>query len=91
MRLASVSLAGVDLAESTAKQTSTMNGYTDAGDMRLGRRVPAHGYLPPSPDPALDGEEEQAKWPAWKSTLFVIGFCGLFWGGVIWLALRLLG
>ncbi|MDZ4760406.1 MAG: hypothetical protein SGJ21_04980 [Alphaproteobacteria bacterium] len=38
-------------------------------------------------EPALDTD----KWPAWKVTVSVILFCGLFWAGVGYLVLRLLG
>jgi hypothetical protein len=88
MSLASVSFTGVDLADTKATQTAAMSGFADAADMRVMRRAPAHGMLPPSHDPLTDDEP---KWPAWKVTVFVLAFCGAFWGGIIWLALRLLG
>ena len=39
------------------------------------------------PDP-LEGEP---KYAAWKVTLFVILFCGAFWAGLSYLAMRLFG
>jgi hypothetical protein len=33
----------------------------------------------------------QAKWPAWKVTVAVVVFCGAFWTGVGYIALRLFG
>jgi len=39
------------------------------------------------PDP-FSGEP---KWAAWKVTLAVVLFCGAFWSGVGYLAMRLLG
>jgi hypothetical protein len=35
--------------------------------------------------------DEELKWPVWKTALFILIFCGLFWSGVIWLGLRLFG
>ena len=37
-------------------------------------------------DPHLDGD----KWPAWKVTMFVVGFCGAFWTGLAYLLVSLL-
>lgn len=39
----------------------------------------------PPPEP-FTGEN---KWPAWKVTLAVILFCGAFWAGIGYLAMRL--
>lgn len=39
------------------------------------------------PDPFAD----DPKWPAWKVTIVVVVFCGAFWSGVGYLAMRLLG
>ena len=39
------------------------------------------------PDPFADDR----KWPAWKVTIAVVVFCGAFWSGVGYLAMRLLG
>jgi hypothetical protein len=39
------------------------------------------------PDPFAD----EQKWPAWKVTVAVVVFCGAFWTGVGYLAMRLLG
>jgi hypothetical protein len=39
------------------------------------------------PDPFAD----EHKWPAWKVTVAVVVFCGAFWTGVGYLAMRLLG
>lgn len=33
--------------------------------------------------------KDAERWPAWKSAVFVIGFCGAFWGGIAYLAWRL--
>lgn len=32
---------------------------------------------------------QEERWPAWKSALFVVAFCGAFWAGVAYLASRL--
>lgn len=34
---------------------------------------------------------DEPKWPAWKVTLAVVFFCGAFWAGIGYLAVRLLG
>lgn len=34
-------------------------------------------------------EPEAGRWPAWKSALFVVVFCGAFWAGVAYLVSRL--
>jgi hypothetical protein len=39
------------------------------------------------PDPLRD----EPKYAAWKVTLFVILFCGAFWAGLSYLAMRLFG
>ncbi len=39
------------------------------------------------PDPFADDR----KWPAWKVTVAVVVFCGAFWSGIGYLAMRLLG
>lgn len=39
------------------------------------------------PDPLKD----EPKYAAWKVTLFVILFCGAFWAGLSYLAMRLFG
>ncbi len=36
-------------------------------------------------------EFSDARWPAWKVTVFVIAFCGAFWAGLAYLLVRLLG
>ena len=41
--------------------------------------------------PTYGQEPDIGKWPAWKVSLFVIGFCGAFWAGVIYLCLDLFG
>lgn len=53
-----------------------------AGDMRMG--LPA---LREAEDPGF----EEPRWPAWKVTIAVVLFCGSFWMGVGYLAMRLLG
>ena len=55
------------------------------GDVRFGLRMDPSDPL--SPDPYAD----EPKWPAWKVTVFVIVFCGAFWGGIGYLAMRLMG
>ena len=40
-----------------------------------------------TPDPYID----EPKWAAWKVTLAVVVFCGAFWAGISYLAMRLLG
>lgn len=34
---------------------------------------------------------DEPKWPAWKVTIAVVVFCGAFWAGIGYLAVRLLG
>jgi hypothetical protein len=41
--------------------------------------------------PTYGQEPDVGKWPAWKVSLFVIVFCGAFWGGLIYLGMRLFG
>ena len=41
--------------------------------------------------PTYGQEPDIGKWPAWKVSLFVIGFCAAFWTCVIYLGVRLLG
>jgi len=53
-----------------------------AGDLR--RNSPA---LQDADDHTLD----EPRWPAWKVTVAVVLFCGAFWMGVGYLAMRLLG
>jgi hypothetical protein len=38
-----------------------------------------------------DPYEGEPKYAAWKVTLFVILFCGAFWAGLSYLAMRLFG
>ena len=40
---------------------------------------------------ASDPFADEPQWPAWKVTLAVMVFCGAFWAGVGYLAMRLLG
>ena len=34
---------------------------------------------------------DEPKWPTWKVTVAVVVFCGAFWSGIGYLAIRLLG
>ncbi len=43
--------------------------------------------LPPYPEPDFSDE----KWPAWKVTVMVVGFCVAFWTGVAYLITSLFG
>ncbi len=47
-------------------------------------RFPRSGWSSEGPG------ETDAKWPPWKVTVVVIVFCAAFWGGVSYLAMRLL-
>lgn len=47
----------------------------------------AIGDIDAGPDPFAD----EQKWPAWKVTVAVVIFCAAFWGGVGYLAMRLMG
>lgn len=38
-----------------------------------------------------DAFPDEPKWPAWKVTIAVVIFCGAFWAGIGYLAVRLLG
>lgn len=33
--------------------------------------------------------DDTVRWPLWKSALLVLGVCGAFWGGVIYLSLQI--
>lgn len=46
-----------------------------------------HEFDAGGPDPFAD----EPRWPAWKVTIAVVIFCGAFWTGVGYLAMRLLG
>lgn len=59
-----------------------MDDLRDAGDADTRPRM---GGEPPDP---FEGEP---KYAAWKVTLFVILFCGAFWAGLSYLAMRLFG
>ena len=39
----------------------------------------------------MDPLADEPKWPAWKVTFAVVVFCGGFWAGIGYLAVRLLG
>lgn len=43
----------------------------------------------PAPQPPVSRGPQEDKYPRWAVTLFVVGFCAAFWGGVIWLAMGL--
>jgi hypothetical protein len=38
-----------------------------------------------------DALADAPKWPAWKVTVAVVIFCGAFWSGIGYLAVRLFG
>lgn len=38
-----------------------------------------------------DALADEPKWPAWKVTVAVVVFCGSFWSGIGYLAVRLFG
>jgi hypothetical protein len=38
-----------------------------------------------------DALADEPKWPTWKVTVAVVVFCGAFWSGVGYLAVRLFG
>jgi hypothetical protein len=50
--------------------------------VRGGRTTPAEPTDPYADEP---------RYPAWKVSLFVVLFCGAFWAGISYLAMRLLG
>lgn len=35
--------------------------------------------------------DDTIRWPIWQSALLVVGFCGTFWGAVIYCGLRFFG
>lgn len=35
--------------------------------------------------------DDTVRWPIWQSALLVIGVCGAFWGGVIYLGFQVFG
>jgi len=41
-------------------------------------------------DPS-DPYANETKWPAWKVTVAIVAFCGAFWTGIGYLALKLFG
>lgn len=65
--------------------TTPVNRISDIDDARL--RDPLHSDFEIAPDPYAD----EPKWAAWKITLAVIVFCGAFWAGVSYIAMRLIG
>lgn len=42
-------------------------------------------------DEAPDPYASEPKWAAWKVTVGVVLFCGAFWAGIYYIAMRLLG
>jgi len=64
-----------------ARQPSTSH-FADAREAQKTKTAPQL----PVPRPSVDD-----KYPRWAVTLFVVGFCAAFWGGVIWLAMSLFG
>ena len=56
--------------------------------MNTGRESPLADRSAMNPPDSFAGE---SKWPAWKVTVFVIVFCGAFWGGLFYLLSRLFG
>ncbi len=61
----------------------TLNRAGDSDDLAHA----VHNIDAGGPDPFAD----DPKWPAWKVTIAVFVFCGAFWSGIGYLALRLLG
>lgn len=62
-----------------------VNRASEMDKPRLGE--PFHAETETTPDPYID----EPKWAAWKVTLVVVVFCGAFWAGISYLAMRLLG
>ncbi len=46
-------------------------------------------FSPERTAPIETTEYGDEKWPAWKTTLFVLVFCGSFWAGVAYLFIGL--
>ncbi|MFT3724257.1 MAG: hypothetical protein QM773_11770 [Hyphomonadaceae bacterium] len=65
--------------------TTPVNRSSETDDSWI--REPRNLDLDDLPDPYAD----EPKWAAWKVTLGVVLFCAAFWGGVFYLATRLLG
>ena len=62
---------------------SSANRVSDLERTRVGDQY----EVDPTPDPYAD----EPKWAAWKVTLALVIFCGAFWAGISYLAMRLLG
>ena len=54
---------------------------------KAGRRVVRRELRMDPTDPMAD----EPRYAAWKVTLFVILFCGAFWTGIAYIAMRLFG
>lgn len=54
---------------------------------KAGRRVVRRRLRSDPTDPMAD----EPRYAAWKVTLFVILFCGAFWTGIAYIAMRLFG
>lgn len=65
--------------------TTPVNRSSETDDGRV--RDPLHIDFDVESDPYAD----QPKWAAWKVTLAVIVFCGAFWAGIGYVAMRLFG
>lgn len=63
--------------------TTPVNRVSDVERLRLGEEIRPET----DPDPYAD----EPKWAAWKVTLTLVIFCGAFWAGISYLAMRLLG
>ncbi len=63
--------------------TTPTSRVSDLERTRLGEQI----HPEADPDPYAD----EPKWAAWKVTLALVIFCGAFWAGISYLAMRLLG
>jgi hypothetical protein len=80
--------AGVFLAQTSRGSRSNVTSFEDVAEARAKRAMmPANdGVDDGHPEPDVGG-----KWPAWKVTTMVVLFCGAFWAGLFWVAMRLFG
>lgn len=73
----------------TESRTGWVKPTLRAADVDVGfadvRRPVADDAIP------QDHFQDEPKWPAWKVTVAVLVFCGAFWSGIGYLAVRLLG
>lgn len=76
---------GGKLGPSRRGWNTPVNRVSDIDEAHL--RDPLHSDYEIGSDPYAD----EPKWAAWKVTIAVVLFCGAFWAGIGYLAMRLFG